>query len=56
MAAGKSGAPLVIVAGEDELESGSWTVKRMDTGEQERVKDDELETYLAAGLDDGKES
>ena len=50
--AGKENSSLVIVVGEDELAQQVWTVKTMATGEQERVADSELETYLASRLEE----
>ena len=37
---------LVVVVGSGELESGEWTVKNMQSGEQESISDRELETKL----------
>ncbi len=44
--ANRAGARTVVVVGEGELSSGSWTVKDMESGEQESVADADLETRL----------
>lgn len=48
-------ARLVIVVGEGELASGEWTVKDMQSGDQETVADDRLESRLAARLESPSE-
>ena len=45
-AANKSGTAVVVVVGSGELESGKWTVKSMQSGEQESIPDSELEARL----------
>ena len=40
----------VILAGEEERSAGEWTVRNMQTGEQERVKEGDLVTALQALL------
>ena len=45
-AANKSGTAVVVVVGSGELESGKWTVKSMQSGEQESIADSELEAKL----------
>ncbi|SFC77752.1 histidyl-tRNA synthetase [Nocardioides terrae] len=45
-AADRSGAPLVVVVGERDLEAGVAQVKSMDTGDQVPVPWDDLATYL----------
>jgi histidyl-tRNA synthetase len=44
--ANKKGIPLVVVVGEKDLTEGSVTVRDMQTGEQVKVKIDELVKYL----------
>ena len=44
------GTPFCVTYDFDSLEDGSVTVRERDTMEQERVKIDELESYLAARL------
>ena len=51
-AADKAGARFAVLVGSGELESGTWTVKEMATGEQNTVADGDLETSLAAMLDE----
>jgi histidyl-tRNA synthetase len=46
-AADRSGAPLVVVLGERDLEAGVAQVKSMDTGDQVPVPLGELATYLS---------
>jgi histidyl-tRNA synthetase len=38
--------PYIIIAGEEEMGKGELTLKSMSTGEQKRIKADELETLL----------
>jgi hypothetical protein len=45
-AADRSGAPLVVVIGERDLEAGVAQVKSMDTGDQVPVPLGELATYV----------
>ena len=54
--ANKLGARLVVLVGEGELESGHWTVKTMESGEQASVADAELETRLTAMVGGGEDS
>ena len=44
--ADRQGIPVSIVLGPDEIKSGNVTLKKMNTGEQEIVKRDELLAYL----------
>ena len=46
----ETGTPFCVTYDFDSLEDGAVTVRERDTMEQERVKIDELETYLAARL------
>ena len=55
-AAGKSGGQIVVIVGEEELSTKTWTVKTMDTGDQQRVEDGELETYINQVLESGNDS
>ena len=45
-AANRFGARVVMVVGSGELDSGNWTVKDMQSGDQEEVADDDLESRL----------
>ena len=45
-AANKTGTTVVVVVGSGELESGEWTIKNMQSGEQESIPDSELEARL----------
>ncbi|NPV91512.1 MAG: histidine--tRNA ligase [Firmicutes bacterium] len=49
-AAGKSGAPLVVIVGGDELGRGAVTVRQMDKAKQEEVSLDQAGQYLLARL------
>jgi histidyl-tRNA synthetase len=40
----------VILAGEEERSAGEWTVRNMQTGEQDRVKEDSLVAAVQASL------
>ncbi len=44
--ANRSGARVAVILGEGEVKSGTCTVKRMDTGEQQEVKADKLAEEL----------
>jgi len=46
-AANRTGVPVVVVVGDEEIASGKWTVKDMRTGHQSTVPDAELEAHLA---------
>jgi histidyl-tRNA synthetase len=44
--ADKLGAKYALIIGEDELRSGSFTLKRLSDGEQQKLKEDQLLEYL----------
>jgi len=44
--ANKIGAAFTIIVGEDELSAGEVTIKKMDTGDQKRLKPEELLQYF----------
>jgi len=45
-AADRSGAPLVLIIGQDEIESGTVQVKDMETGSQDKVAQESLVTHV----------
>jgi histidyl-tRNA synthetase len=49
--AGAAGACYTVIVGEDELKEGVVTVKELRTGEQRRVRPEELPDLLAPGED-----
>lgn len=46
------GIPYVIFVGDDEIESGEFTVKDMDTGEQDSISREGLPTYIKEKVDE----
>jgi histidyl-tRNA synthetase len=42
--------PLVVIAGEDEISSGSVTLKNMNSGQQEKIKNSDLVKYINLGI------
>ena len=53
-AAGKSGARVLVLVGEDEWRRGQLLVKNLETGEQEAVAKDALVTALRERLGSGE--
>lgn len=48
----KKGIPYVIFVGDDEIESGEFTVKDMKTGDQTSIPRDNLPTYIKEKVDE----
>ncbi|MBC6179071.1 histidine--tRNA ligase, partial [Listeria welshimeri] len=53
--ANRKNAVYTIILGEEELKTGNYQLKNMETGEQETVFEDTLETFLSEKLTNTKE-